>query len=77
MTLTRRRLALGSLFMKKLLFVSLTSISLAFFSGCGSEAAAKLCNSCGENKDTAECCAEGAEACENCTKHKGSPGCCK
>ena len=77
MTLTRRPLALGSLPMKQLLFVSLTSISLAFFSGCGSEAEAKLCDSCGQNKGTAECCAEGAEACEKCSKHKGSPGCCK
>ena len=77
MTLTQRRLALGSLFMKQLLFVSLTSICLAFFSSCGSEAEAKLCGSCGQNKDTAECCAEGADKCETCSKHKDSPGCCK
>ena len=77
MTLTRRPLALGSLPMKQLLIVSLTSISLAFFSSCGSEAEAKLCDSCGQEKGTAECCAEGAEVCEKCSKHKGSPGCCK
>ena len=63
--------------MKQLLMVSLASICLAFASSCGSEAKAKLCDSCGQEKGTAKCCAAGAEVCEKCEKHKGSPGCCK
>ncbi len=63
--------------MKQLLMVSLASICLAFAASCGSEAEAKLCGDCGQEKGTAECCAEGAEKCPNCNKHKGSPGCCK
>ena len=77
MTLTRRPLALSSLLMKQLLIVSLTSISLAFFCSCGSEAEAKLCTSCGEEKGAENCCAADAEECDKCGKNKGSPGCCK
>ena len=63
--------------MKQLLMVSLASICLVFASSCGSEAEAKLCGSCGQEKGAAKCCADGAEVCEKCEKHKGSPGCCK
>ncbi|MFP6899805.1 MAG: hypothetical protein VCA36_02610 [Opitutales bacterium] len=64
--------------MKQILIVSLTSICLAFLSGCGSEAKAKdLCNSCGEEKGTENCCNADAEKCSACGMNKGSPGCCK
>ena len=54
----------------------MTAICLAFLPSCGSEAQAGLCNGCGQDKGSAECCADGAEVCDKCTKHKGSPGCC-
>jgi hypothetical protein len=62
--------------MKKILIISITSLCLAFLSGCGTEAEAKLCEGCGEVKASDECCAEGAEKCDSCGKNKGSPGCC-
>ena len=77
MTLTPHPGTLRSFPMKQLLIVSLTSICLAFLSSCGSDAEAKLCTSCGEEKGAEKCCAEGAEKCEKCDKNKGSPGCCK
>jgi hypothetical protein len=63
--------------MKQLFLVSLTSICLAFLSGCGNEAKAKLCDSCGEEKGTASCCDKKAEKCDKCGKNAKSPGCCK
>jgi hypothetical protein len=63
--------------MKKILIISLTSLCLAFLSGCESEAKAKLCGGCGEVKASDECCAEGKKKCNSCGKNKGSPGCCK
>ena len=63
--------------MKKILIVSITSLCLAFLSGCESEAKAKLCGGCGEVKGADKCCVEGAEKCADCGKNKGSPGCCK
>ena len=78
MTLTRRPLVLGFFPMKQLLIVSLTSICLAFASGCGNDATAQnLCDGCGEEKGTENCCNEDAEKCEKCGKNKGSPRCCK
>ena len=62
--------------MKHIILVSMTAICLAFLSSCGSEVQAGLCNGCGQDKGSAECCADGAEVCDKCTKHKGSPGCC-
>ena len=36
-----------------------------------------LCAKCGQIKDSAVCCKEGAVKCDKCKKDKGSPGCCK
>jgi hypothetical protein len=64
--------------MKNLLLISLASICLVFASSCGSEAGAKnLCDKCGDEKGTEQCCAVDAEKCDSCSKNKGSPGCCK
>ena len=75
--MTRPEFSLVYPTMKQLLIVSLTSICLAFASGCGKEAEATICNGCGEEKGTENCCNEDAEKCEKCGKNKGSPGCCK
>ena len=63
--------------MKQILIVSLTSICLVFFSGCGNEAEAKLCEQCGVEKETDGCCDPDAERCKACPKIKDSDGCCK
>ena len=57
--------------------VSITSLCLAFFSGCGNDAEAKpICDSCGEYKETAKCSKKDAAKCATCEKNKGLPGCC-
>jgi hypothetical protein len=64
--------------MKKLLLISLASIALIFATSCGSDADAKaICDKCGDEKGTENCCKADAEKCEKCEKNKGSPGCCK
>ena len=78
MTLTRLEFSLLYPTMKQLLIVSLTSICLAFASSCGNDATAQnLCDGCGEEKGTENCCNADAEKCKKCDKNKGSPGCCK
>ena len=71
--------------MKKAILTLAVALPAAFVSTCSSccwdsddtVAEVVLCDSCGVEKGTDDCCDAEAEKCADCDKIKGSPGCCK
>ncbi len=67
--------------MKRIAIALALLAPVAFFASCKSStcstAAVVLCDDCGVEKGSGDCCDPDAEHCGDCGKIKGSPGCCE